>query len=606
MPGTFFTPISGDSLKAGDILLKPAYNPAVLETCLWNENNVLRCIEDNHVSFKNSLGRVLKSESREGEPPSERIEEGPFMIYPASIFCKQKTVFGLIQFKDGQIALLAISGPGQKSFIEHFSGLNVFFKRQYNLTEKAKRSVYLVKSDLKTIKCFLSQIAPETAPRALGAVPKLGIGNRTTTLAWPGIFEALQKGSILANAIQNSVGRELAPLATLINSKRKEYTYLPGLGRVQVGHTGSSIRGLWLYGVLSAMMAGHRIPYGADADHIPVRKERGKIRLNYAKKLIRQSKDYTFFTLDTSDLFTYPNLDVSYSKPNNRQLFNHGYAKKFIFKNPGKGRDFHYCFSPDELKRYQSKYGPSLNAAGELYQYIQTLKGEAEFDFEFSMDEFPDKVPVSEAVTSAKELIFVVNELRFRGVNVNHVAPNFGIEKGFDYRLFDGLNGLMERIVEMSAIAKEMGILLDFHSGDDLSRKTYQTIAEATGGMLQLKISPRLQMIFAETLFDADRKLFNKWWNWTLIYAQKEAREGSATAKRLMLKLEKKVKINPSPSPRDDFFHYYSFAIVGLKDKKGYYCFREKFYKVEEGIKKEYGKRITTYILNLAKTLMIS
>lgn len=605
MPETFFTPASGDNLKIGDIILRPAYNPALLETCLWNEDKICSLIRDNRVSFKNLLSEILK-ESRNKKSLPKEIKEGPFITYPPSIFCRQKIVFSLIQFKDGQIALLAISESGQTFFPDTLNGLDVFFKYQYNPNEREKHSICLIKSNLKSIRCFLNYIAPEMAPRALGGVPKLGIGNRMTVLAWPGIFKALQKGKLTANAIQNSVGRELAPLDTLINCSGGEYTHLPGLGRVPIGHTGSSIRGLWLYGVLSAIMAGHKIPYGADADHIPVKKKGGKIKINQAKKLIGQSKDYTFFTLDASDLFNYRNSRAPYPGLDNDYPFGSGYNKTFVFKNPGKGRDFCYRFSPDEFRRYCLKYGPSLDAAGELYQHLKTLKGETKFDFEFSMDERPDKVSAQEAVTSPKELIFVINELRVRGANVNHVAPNFGVEKGVDYRLADGLDGLGGRITEMSAVAKEMGVLLDFHSGDDLSQKTCRAIAEATGGILQLKVSPKLQMIFAETLFDADRELFNRWWNWTLTYAQKEAAEGSITAKKLTGNLEERFKNNPFPSPQDDFFHYYSFAIIGLKDKKGYFRFREKFYKVTERVKEEYSRRITDYILNLAKILEIS
>ena len=604
MPETFFTPAAGDKLQIGDIILRPAYNPAILETCLWNGDKICSLISNNRGSFKSLLSKILK-ESKNTKSRPEKIKEGPFIAFPPSILRRQKTVFGLIQFEDGQIALLAVSESGQTFRPESLRGLDVFFKCRYNSNEKEKYSACLIKSNLKSVRRFLNYIAPEMAPRALGGVPKLGIGNRMTVLAWPGIFKALQKGKLPANAIQNSVGRELAPLTALINLNGVEHTYLPGLGRVPTGHTGSSISGLWLYGVLSAMMAGHTIPYGADADHIPVKRDGGRIKIKQAGELIDQSKDYTFFTLDTSDLFNYRNSRVPYPGFENGHSFAPGYAKTFIFKNPGKGRDFRYLFSADEFGRYGLKYGLSLGAAGELYQHLKTLKGETKFDFEFSMDEHPDNISTQEAVTSPKELIFVINELRFRGVNVNHIAPNFGVEKGVDYRLSDGIGGLKGRITEMSAIAEEMGVLLDFHSGDDLSRRTCRAIAGATGGRLQLKVSPKLQMIFAETLFDYDRELFNRWWDWTLAYAQKEAAAGSVAAKKSTEKLKGRLKNNPSPSPQDDFFHSYSFAIIGLKNKKGCYRFREKFYKATEKVKEEYGGRITDYILNLAKILEI-
>src|SRR5690606_5284519 len=105
-----------------------------------------------------------------------------------------------------------------------------------------------------------------------------------------------------AEIIQNSAFRELAPMDFILAPPGDEATYLPGHGTLNIGHTGSSIQGLWLYGVVSAIENGFTEPYGADLDHIPV-KEFTEDGIARAKKLIECGRYYTFFTLDTSYLY---------------------------------------------------------------------------------------------------------------------------------------------------------------------------------------------------------------------------------------------------------------------------------------------------------------
>jgi hypothetical protein len=87
-------------------------------------------------------------------------------------------------------------------------------------------------------------------PKALGAVPRLGLGSRTTVLAWTTIFRFLSESGLFANAVQNSFARELMPLSLLESGLPRPSTYLPGLGQVEVGHTGSTIEGLVHWGMI--------------------------------------------------------------------------------------------------------------------------------------------------------------------------------------------------------------------------------------------------------------------------------------------------------------------------------------------------------------------
>ena len=77
-----------------------------------------------------------------------------------------------------------------------------------------------------------------------------------------------------------------------------------------------------------------------------------------------------------------------------------------------------------------------------LGQDISSLKDGGAFDLEFTIDEHPPEVAAFDCLTSEQELLFVLREIERRGLPVTHVAPNYGAEKGWDYRGKDGLQGL--------------------------------------------------------------------------------------------------------------------------------------------------------------------
>jgi hypothetical protein len=120
-----------------------------------------------------------------------------------------------------------------------------------------------------------------TAPRALGALPRLGIGCRMTTSVWPAVWRSMQRRGYAANAIQNSL-RELLMLEDVINGIPAHQNYLFSFGSIAEGHTGSTFEGLWTRGVLSYLDTGYDLRYGADADHIQVK--RGPEGVERAKK----------------------------------------------------------------------------------------------------------------------------------------------------------------------------------------------------------------------------------------------------------------------------------------------------------------------------------
>jgi hypothetical protein len=143
--------------------------------------------------------------------------------------------------------------------------------------------------------------------------------------------------------------------------------------------------------------------------------------------------------------------------------------------------------------------------------------------------------------------------------------------------------------------------MLDFHSGDDLTSATRRVIQQATQGHHHFKISPMLQLLFAEVLNDFHPALFRRWWYDALAYARREAAARSAFAAECIREYE--ADGEHKPSPRDAIFHHYSFAFVGRRDAQGQFIYREEFYDLSPAFYREYQTRAARYLCSLAEEL---
>lgn len=500
------------------IELDPARNPAVLDTCTWDPPAAMRrceammpffadCAVENSIAFVDGTGYSLL-----------KLEDGQKVFIAASSKSAPVGVAAIGSLIDGKVAVISVN--------------------------------------TETVKWYVTRVAPQYSPRAFGAVPRLGIGGRQTVMAWPGIIEALKKIGGPDETIQNSAYRELAPMDMILSPPGEEVTYLPGHGSVSIGHTGSSIEGFWLAGVLAHIEQGCTEPFGADLDHVPV-KSADAAGIARAKYLIDCGKHFSFFTLDTSFLF-------DFTKP-----------------NPS------------------GRYDAAIEAGVEIYNYIKQVKQGEAFDYEYSLDEGP-------SITEPDELRYVLDRLTKKGVNVAFIAPNVGFEKRVDYRKPDGMPGLAARVKRMSDIAADYGALLDFHSGSDKSAATYRTISDAAGGRIKLKVSGKLQLILSEVMAELDPAFFNEWWDYTLASAKADADSGSAVAKKFVGMLEdRRVKEGAAfrRSPKDRFFTDFSFGMVGAKNEKGEFLYREHFYSLTPEIQAEYTKRVADYVVQLSRDL---
>jgi hypothetical protein len=571
-------------MRFGKIEMNPARNPAVLDTATWDPQSawsLVSAVDDSHWN-------AVENAVRQGRPS---LREG-CAVYSGSCAQYQASVFFLIRLTDGQHVFVELGPDANEGVLEEPIGTR-------RLEQGTHLAVY--PTDADTVERYVSDVRPDKGPRALGATPRLGVGSRMSTAAWPGVWQAMDKCDFSANPIQNSV-REVAVLEDILAGRPPRTNYLANFGTLQEGHTGSTFEGLWVAGVLGALKADSSTAFGADADHITLR--HGADDMDRAKRVIEAARRYTFFTLDVSDILDYGAMDDcsdSVAAEFLTRYICHESQRREIVAYHSQKRRFggrEYGLDEAAIGRLAGKYWSALNAVEHLSNHIGDVRNGAPFDLELSIDETPSGIDAFGCLTQEAELIFLALEFQRRRIPMTHIAPNFAVEKGFDYRGPDGLAGLETRIRGLYDIACEFGLMLDCHSGDDLKPATRRVIGRATQGRNHFKLSPSLQVIFAETMNDVEPERFLFWWDDTLDYARREAAAGSDFAAQCIRRYESGE--NPEPSPHHAVFHYYNFASVGKRDRNGQFVHREKFYDMSDEFYREYQNRICSFLCEVA------
>ena len=590
-------------------IINPAKNPAILDTATWDRATAWAAVQ----AVDDAYWPALLAAAANGASLPATAGLTP---YAASVTWHQGALYCLAGLPDGQQVFLEIGpGVGDSPLGVGDSPLGAPIGIQ-SWPESLPNTQYLAlyPTDAATLDRFFRFIAPDKGPQALGAIPRLGVGCRMTTAVWPAVWRAMAQGGFAANAIQNSV-RELNFLETLLEGRPAEKNIAFGFGIIETGYTGSSYEGLWVAGVLDALKTRRvsenpsGLPgYGADADHIQVK--RGPEGLARAKRLLDATRYYSFYTLDVSDVLDYAALSTGPAAATaclDDRLPDAIQRRDLLAYHRQPRRLGGFDYRPDDaaLGRLVGKYWVALDAVGKLYEYIRGFREGAPFDLELSIDEHPNDVPTFECLTSETELIFVLLEAERRGIPLTHIAPNFGVEKGTDYRGPDGLEGFEARTRSLCRITEEFGVMPDFHSGDDLSAATRQAIGRATGGRNHFKVSPVLQLLFGEVLADYHPDLFWRWYEDALAYAQREAAAGSAFAAECLRQTDPKGLGDPSGLWGTPVFHHFSFAFVGRRDADGQFICREEFYDLSPAFYRAYQERIVGYLLDLADDLRI-
>jgi hypothetical protein len=570
-------------MRFGQIDFNPAHNPAILDSATWDQTGAATALAGIDPAGWEAVA----------DPTGRAV--APLTLYPASAARQGASAFALTRLPDGQRVFIQ-AGPADAP-----APLGTPFVTQ---PLAAGRQLRAYRTDAAVIDRYCQHLRPDKGPQALGAIPRIGAGSRMSAAMFPGTYRAMAAHRFAANTIQNSV-RELELLENILAGRPPEAIYYPGFGTVDAGHTGATFEGLWTYGVLAALQSDGSFRYGADADHIKVLP--GARGMAWAKHVIECARYYSFYTLDVSGVLDYAALWVESPAAAESYLAARipaALERQAIIAFHQQGRMVGgVAYRPDEamLGRLVGKYWAALAAAEELTAFLRGLKDGRPFDLEFAIDERSPDVGTCESITYDTELAFVLLESARRGIPFTHIAPNFGVEKGVDYRCPGGLAELETRVATQYRMADEFGMLLDFHSGDDLSAGTRQVIGRATQGRNHFKIAPQPQIIFAETARDLYPALFREWWDASLAYAQREAAGGSTFAAACIR--EHQASADPTPSPTDPIFHNFGFGFVGRRDGQGRYINRERLYGLPPAFFQEYQDRIVVYLGELARDL---
>ena len=573
------------ALQFGVLCIDPATNPAVLASGTWNPAAAVAAIAGSPAEALDELAGTVS----EGRLP--RVFDG-LTPYAGSMARRHGSSFTLAGLPDGQYVLLEFRPAGQAPLL---SG------RLCDLSMSGDVALAVHSTDAPVLHRYLRDVVPAKSPRALGPLPRLGIGVRMTTACWPAIFEAMEARGFAANAIQNSV-RELNFLADLLEGRPADRNYASGFGMIEAGYTGSSFEGLWTWGALEALKHPGPLTFGADADHLQVK--RGQDGMARVRRCLDSCRYHSFFTMDMADILDYASLQEPSSAvaaDRARSVIGSDRVHRQVTAHHRGPRPGGRRLDEAVVDRLIGKYWRAFEALTEVEAYLREIKQGEAYDLEFTIDEHPPEIAAFDCLTSDEECFFVVNELARRELPVTHLAPNTGTEKGFDYRGADGLAGFERRVASLARITADRGILIDIHSADDLTAPARAAIRRATGGKLHYKVSPMLQLLFAGVLEDVHPDLFTEWWNDAVAYAREERGDSPFAAWCLD---ELALKGSVAPSRHDPVFHHYGFRFVGRRDGRGQFLNRARFYSLSPEFYRLHEERIAAYVGGLADELL--
>jgi hypothetical protein len=287
-------------------------------------------------------------------------------------------------------------------------------------------------SDCENLEKFVSQIGAAFLPRPQGLRPAIAVSGGLAAA-----FDAFR-------AILKRSGKNLAATAANPAASGRDFYYA---------------------GLCAAIRAGWREGYSAGI-HVVVAGD----NLDAARETIRNAAGFTRFSTDTSCLFR--------ETGNSAALEDRAWILD-EFVRPFEIGDAVYEFTPPDVLRLASKFGPALKINEQLHESIRqarsALKTGRSFDFEPSLEG-------AATVTTPQELIFWLHWLKARGHGAQLAAPNVGGD------------GVAQRLKEFAAIARHYQCTLSIRSGAGHSAEALEAIARATVGRVNYTISPELRL----------------------------------------------------------------------------------------------------------------
>ena len=176
-------------MKFEKIKIHPAKKPAVLDTGTWEPERAWAALSAVDESYLKSVPAAVRQDSRLSVDKHCAVYAGSAAEYRTSVFF-------LAGLDDGQHMFVELTAQGTNVTLGEPIGIRAL---------KGGSRLAAYRTDAAAIDRYVSLIRPDKGPKALGAMPRLGVGSRMTTAAWPGVWRAMNKCNLCANPIQNSV-----------------------------------------------------------------------------------------------------------------------------------------------------------------------------------------------------------------------------------------------------------------------------------------------------------------------------------------------------------------------------------------------------------------
>jgi hypothetical protein len=250
-----------------------------------------------------------------------------------------------------------------------------------------------------------------------------------------------------------------------------------------------------LQGAQSAGWAGR---IGADADHLKTP----------ADVDVTAAVGFTFFTIDPSadvdqraDDYSELELRERFASVQSTTPWVDSYRGKNIRLPSGRS----IVLDEQACMRAAVKYGPAINRAITMGDYIRAVhaKSGKDYEIELSVDE-------TDQPTTLAEHYIIADQCLQGGMKLISLAPRFigELEKGVDYK--GELAALERSLADHAAIAETLGpYKLSLHSGSD-KLSMYAALARATQGRFHVKTAGTSYLEALRVVAIHDQELFHR------------------------------------------------------------------------------------------------
>ena len=478
-----------------------------------------------------------------------KIYPNKYSIYSDSIKLDNENVYFLV--KDDQAKYLVVIG--QSKTIKKFEELASGNKR---IKEKglSARICYLNHHNLNLLRKIFSYLNPSFC----GLRTSFGTGDRLG-IATPAHLQAFEGKEIFPILAQQSV-REMS---------RTERNWQKVLDDA-----------IW-----GCFETGYEGPFGADADHV--------------KKIedLKEAADrgYTMFTLDPSDFIRndIESLDKQELEQFYHQIPNYQKLEKLYLNKNYKFDNQVLIFDENSLKEIMLTYFEALNHVVKCYEFLKGYKKD-KFDLEISVDETP-------TVTSPLAHLFIVLELRRRGVDFQNIALHFlgDWQKGVEY--IGNVGKFAKEFSVHAILAKNIGgYKLSMHTGSD-KFSVYPIFSQETDGLCHIKTAGTSWLEEAKVVAMKEPNLYREIHQFALENFEKDSATYNLTTELSRIPgiaaIPDKELINLfTKNDSRQLIHITYGSILRAKDNKGKYIFKDKIYKILFQYEKDHYRELSNHI----------